>query len=274
MGRAQAIRAADVSSLLELLNGAREIPGLLGKQQFVAQEVCRLMRAKVVFYAHAREINPTTGGVFALLGQGGSFDDAERRLYAIYWDHEYGRDPAWINMVPRCRSPWTVRRDQAISDKDWYRSAHFNEYRKINRLDQFIYSCFPLTDRNEIAAFGVNREFGDKPFGERERLMMELLTPALEWLYRMAPAGAAAAPGVLAPTADPFVALSPSLRRVAGALVQGDSAKQVAARLGLRLNTVQSYMKSIYRVLGVNTRTELVLKSLQARTPHGHAKSG
>lgn len=274
MGGAQSLRSADVSSLLGLLNAAHEIPDLLGKQQFVAQEICRLMRAKVVFYAHAREINPATGGVFSLLGQGGSFDDAERRLYLIYWNHEYGRDPAWINMVPHCGRPLTVRREQAISDKDWYRSPHFNEYRKINKLDQFIYSCFPLTDRSEVAAFGVNREFGDKPFTERERLMMELLTPALEWLYRMAPAGAAAAPGVLAPAADPFAVLSPSLRRVAQALVQGDSAKQAAARLGLRLHTVQSYVKRIYRLLGVNTRTELVLKAIRGCDPRGVAKSG
>ncbi|MDX2199425.1 MAG: helix-turn-helix transcriptional regulator [Phycisphaerae bacterium] len=274
MGRAQSLRAADVSNLLNLLNAAHEIPDLLGKQQYVSQEISRLMRAKVVFYAHARDINPVTGGIFALLGQGGSFYDAERRLYSIYWNHEYGRDPAWINMLPHCGRPFTVRREQAISDKDWYRSAHFNEYRKINKLDQFIYSCFPLTDRNEIAAFGVNREFGDKPFDERERLMMELITPALEWLYRMAPAGAAAAPGALAPAADPLAALSPSLRRVARALVEGDSAKQAAARLGLRVNTVQSYMKQIYRLLGVNTRTELVLKALRGGEPLGWAKSG
>jgi DNA-binding CsgD family transcriptional regulator len=50
---------------------------------------------------------------------------------------------------------------------------------------------------------------------------------------------------------------------VADLAAQGLTNREIAARLFLSVNTVQAYLKRIYRELGVRSRTELSLKLLQ-----------
>lgn len=59
--------------------------------------------------------------------------------------------------------------------------------------------------------------------------------------------------------------LPPRVRPVLRCLLQGQSEKQVARTLGLRPNTVHSYVKLIYRDLGVNSRAELLARCLRRR---------
>lgn len=62
-------------------------------------------------------------------------------------------------------------------------------------------------------------------------------------------------PAPLAPTADVLTARE---REVAQGLGQGLSEKQLAARLGVTVHTVHTYVKRLYRKLQVNSRTELL----------------
>ena len=52
--------------------------------------------------------------------------------------------------------------------------------------------------------------------------------------------------------------LSPRQRQVLAWLLQGESIKQVAARLGLSQHTIGDYVKEIYRHFGVYSRSELM----------------
>lgn len=54
------------------------------------------------------------------------------------------------------------------------------------------------------------------------------------------------------------VRLSPQELRTLRLLLQGHSEKQVAAELGISVNTVHCYVKRIYLRFGVNTRAELL----------------
>ena len=51
--------------------------------------------------------------------------------------------------------------------------------------------------------------------------------------------------------------LSRRERQTLERLLEGDSEKQVARRLGISRHTVHVYVKSLYRRLGVSTRAEL-----------------
>ncbi len=62
-------------------------------------------------------------------------------------------------------------------------------------------------------------------------------------------------PAPLAPAADVLTARE---REVAQGLGQGLSEKQLAARLGITVHTVHTYVKRLYRKLHVNSRTELL----------------
>jgi DNA-binding CsgD family transcriptional regulator len=62
--------------------------------------------------------------------------------------------------------------------------------------------------------------------------------------------------------------LAPRLRQTLAGLLDGDSEKQVAAKLGLSRHTVHLYVGAIYRHFGVHSRGEL-LALLLRRRPHG-----
>jgi DNA-binding NarL/FixJ family response regulator len=57
---------------------------------------------------------------------------------------------------------------------------------------------------------------------------------------------------------EPHVSdLGPRLRQTLAALLEGDSEKQVAVRLGLSRATIHEYIKSLYRHFHVTSRGEL-----------------
>ena len=55
-------------------------------------------------------------------------------------------------------------------------------------------------------------------------------------------------------------ALSDREREVLVALSQGQQYKEIAANLGISINTVRNYIRAIYDKLHVNTRTEAINK--------------
>jgi DNA-binding NarL/FixJ family response regulator len=66
------------------------------------------------------------------------------------------------------------------------------------------------------------------------------------------------------PTATPAPPpLPPRLREALACLLEGDSEKQVARRLGLSRHTVHDYAKDLYRRLGVGSRAELMALCLR-----------
>jgi DNA-binding NarL/FixJ family response regulator len=67
------------------------------------------------------------------------------------------------------------------------------------------------------------------------------------------------------PAATPELALTPHELRVVRMLANGDSYQEVAGQLGVSVNTVRNYVRSIYEKLQVHTKSEAVSKALRAR---------
>jgi DNA-binding NarL/FixJ family response regulator len=67
----------------------------------------------------------------------------------------------------------------------------------------------------------------------------------------------------LATTADPAARLTPRQRQVLECLLDGDSEKQAAARLGLHPGTLHVHVKRVYKALGVSSRAELLAHFLR-----------
>jgi len=59
--------------------------------------------------------------------------------------------------------------------------------------------------------------------------------------------------------------LTPHEIRIVGMLAGGDSYRAVGDRLGVSVNTVRNYIRSIYEKLEVHTKSEAVSKALRAR---------
>ena len=61
-------------------------------------------------------------------------------------------------------------------------------------------------------------------------------------------------------TSEPPVPLSKRETEVVGLLAEGLGNKEIAARLGLRTETVRAYLKTVYGKLQVHSRLEAALK--------------
>jgi DNA-binding NarL/FixJ family response regulator len=96
------------------------------------------------------------------------------------------------------------------------------------------------------------RETKDRPFDEEDQSEIELLVLEFGHLWRRQ-TRAEAWPGPL----------PPRYRRTLDLLLTGMSEKQIAAELGLTWNSVHSYVKTIYQMLGTSSRAELMAQALK-----------
>lgn len=67
-----------------------------------------------------------------------------------------------------------------------------------------------------------------------------------------------------APNTAPEPQLPPRLAKIARLVISGCTDKQIASRTGLSFSTVRTYVRQIYRRIGVHSRVELV----HATNPH------
>jgi DNA-binding CsgD family transcriptional regulator len=75
----------------------------------------------------------------------------------------------------------------------------------------------------------------------------------------------AAGPPAPTPPSPDDLGLSPRLRDILDRLLQGDSEKQIAGRLGISPHTVHTHVKKLHKTLNVSSRGELLAKFVTRR---------
>jgi DNA-binding CsgD family transcriptional regulator len=143
----------------------------------------------------------------------------------------------------------TYARSGLVTDRDWYRSASFNEYRKLGGCDHQLTSIFQVSGHGAITSMCVHRAIGDRDFSPREVRLMRFFHAELGRLLR--------GPLVSGIERGPEV-LSTRLRQTLAYLLEGDSERDVAARLGLSRATTHQYVTMLYRKFGVRSRSQLL----------------
>ena len=126
-------------------------------------------------------------------------------------------------------------------------------------VDQALCTFVPIHRAcHEYSGWIMFRAKGKRNFGERERRIVERLHEEIATLVG----------GALARYSDPSpTELAPRVRQVLRCILEGDSDKQIAARLGLSPLTVNQYTKTIYGHFGVSGRAELSARWLRRHWP-------
>ena len=244
----------ELRRLLRLSGELRELPqGSAAQRRHALQGLVEVVGAQVGLCVDC-EMPPAGGGPLRLLRavEVGWTGEQEADAFSTYVREAQARslDPS----LPRISRDLarekriTRTRDQLVGDREWYRSAHVNEFRRRGRVDGFIFTGALLGGRGDVLGITLHRAWGERPFGERERRVVEVFQEASGWLFRPRPPA----------PAD----LSPRLRDTLAALSEGLSEKQVAARLGISAHTVHEYTKALYRQFGVSSRAELLARHL------------
>jgi hypothetical protein len=250
MGRSKTIRVTDAAKLLELMGQLAEIKGDLAvRGAHLINELCKMLNAQVGI-AGILQKNPESGSLAMIAGvEAGFLDNTSTRLLRRYIAETYSKDPMIDAMRPDARAPYTVYRAASIPDKDWYRAEFVNEVKFKMKIDDAIYCDYPLLEKNIRVGFGLNRLRGDKPFGEREKQIIDLLNTHLGWFYRQ-----------LVAEIPSERSLPPSLRRVLTELLTGASEKQIARKLRLSAYTIHDHIKKLYKHYAVSSRPELMAR--------------
>lgn len=143
----------------------------------------------------------------------------------------------------------TCTRQDLLSDQEWYRSSIFIEFQEPGGVDHQLTSVYQVSDYGAISAMTFHRPLGERAFSARQKELVRFFHGELGRLL-----GGALVSG-LEPGPDD---LSPRLRQTLAYLLEGDSEKQVAARLGLSHATTHQYVTDLYRRLNVRSRGQLM----------------
>jgi DNA-binding CsgD family transcriptional regulator len=148
----------------------------------------------------------------------------------------------------------TRSRSQLVSDTEWYRSVSFNEYRKPCGVDHCLTSVCRVSEGGAVNVITSHRKIGERDFSPREVRLLEFFHMELRPLIgRQLVSATESGPGTL----------GRRLRQTLACLAEGDSEKQVAARLGISPTTVHQYVTDLYRRFGVQSRGQLLAHVLR-----------
>ena len=148
----------------------------------------------------------------------------------------------------------TKSREQLVGDADWYKSDEFNVFHRSMGIDDIMASFARTEDPPGFLGFAIFRALGREPFRAWERRLIHLFHREFG---RYLDTALVREPGGLSRR------LPPRLRETLRCLLEGDSEKQAALRLGLSRHTVHQYAKDLHRLMGVNSRAELMAMCLR-----------
>ena len=158
-------------------------------------------------------------------------------------------DPSWRSLLHVPDRLVTRTRRQIIADAAWYRSAVFDEYLGPANIDNFVISLNQVSDAGAISGIHLDRPIGERDFSPREQRLLHFFHGELGRLIGRS---------LISATEPGPEKLSPRLRQTLACLLEGDSEKQVAARLGLSHATTHQYVTALYRRFGVQSRGQLL----------------
>jgi len=175
-------------------------------------------------------------------------------VYAGYWRAGGATNDPLFQAIQRIPARLVTRtRRQLLPNAAWYRSETF-EYRRLIGVDHSLVSVYRDSADGSASVICLLRSSGDRDFTPRERCRLGFFHAELGRLIG----------GSLASDAEPGPeSLSPRLRQTLACLLEGDSEKHVAARLGLSPATVHEYVTMLYRRFGVRSRAQLLAHALR-----------
>jgi len=249
MGKSDLLRVQDVRDAYRLIGECRDLgsdPALWHSRML--EGVCRLLGAPAAG-GEGRWVRPiSTVETISAFDVG--LEARTRDLYIAY-RRELGPagNPIWRALQNVAGRLVTRSRRQLVSDTEWYRSVVFNEYRRPGKIDHQLTSVYQTSGDGAISVITVVRALGERDFSPRAQRLLSFFHAELGPLIGRA---------LVSATEPSPVKLSPRLQQTLAHLLEGDSEKQVADRLGLSHATTHQYVTGLYRHFGVGSRAQLM----------------
>jgi DNA-binding CsgD family transcriptional regulator len=261
MSRSSLLRAADVRMVFRLVGECRELgDDPAGWRRHLLAGVARLAGAAV-----AKVEEGVFLGSFRSTGRiewGWETSGLDRAVFLRIQEELAHLGGGFIPMIPaylaarRAGLGLCLSRSDVLADAQWYRTRYYQDYHVPSGVDHMMYCMLPKPGPDgELIDLTLVRPLRERrDFTSRQKAIVQELHEKITALVG----------GPLAGYQEPSPAdLTPRVRQMLRCLLEGDSDKQAARRLGLGRHTINQYTKTIFAHFGVNGRVELLVRWLR-----------
>jgi DNA-binding CsgD family transcriptional regulator len=252
MARSKRLSLRDVRAVFRLVGECRELGAdVVAWRRHLAAGLCRLTGAQVGFCGENEYSAQVWKRIIHYEDLGWACAADRQRAWELYQaSGTFGQDLVAERLFRKLPIKLqTFCREQVISSREWGRSITLNDFLRRGRVDLAILSQQTFGSGTRTNTVVLLPLFGEAPLPERSRRLVHLAQQELHPLLGTVLA-AAGQPG--------WSSLPPRWRQTLGRLLEGDSEKQVALRLGISRATVHEYVTGLYRHFGVSSRGELL----------------
>lgn len=189
-------------------------------------------------------------------------DRMPRHPYKREIEREMSRRCPDIAVSPECQA---VKISDFLSDRRYRRLGLYNEFCKKYDVEYQI--CAPLLCGG-AGLKGVAFHRDRRDFSERDRLMLNLISPHICQAYGNAEAISAIERNIMASgqaQEGGITGLTSREKEVLHWLAQGKSNHDIAVIMQVKVCTVKKHLENIYRKIGVENRTSALLMAIGAR---------
>jgi DNA-binding CsgD family transcriptional regulator len=250
----------DVRDMVRLIGEVAALPGgHAEKKRFLMEGLCQLISADAWFWALSCQREPSKPQVYVSVLTGGfSETSMVKLLEAIEHPDMIPIASKFFLEVEAKKTHLTRLRFQITNREQFVRSAAHDAWKAAN-VGPTLMSLRPL-DQQSSSAIAIYRHYARKEFSPRESRMAHIILSEVPWLHEQ---GWPEDRGIRVPR------LSRRQRLTLNLLIHGRSRKQIADNMNISINTVQGYIKEIYRFFDVNSHAELMTRFLQGNGGDG-----
>jgi DNA-binding CsgD family transcriptional regulator len=254
------LRAADVLTCFRIAGECRDLGAdSLAWQRHLVERVRGALDAQVVIAGNTLHLAAGQRPVSLSTIRVGWRDEAAETSWREYADTvPIQRTPEYARIIGAGSRAVILSRDDVWERGVWYRSRTYNERHLPSGIDDYLLSIVAVPSMDLFHSLWVHRAVGERPFTARQRETLSLLHSEL---------GARIGHALASPAEPPLHTLPPRQRDALDALLDGDSEKQVAARLGISVATAHEYVAALYRHFGVSSRGELMARFIGRERP-------
>jgi len=257
VSRSNALKVEDAKAVFRLVGETVELRLQPDYQRaHLLDGLVRLFGAKMSSILHFEEFTPDGAVSVTLQELGGRVHEDLDAVMAHWAGHIGGFDLRKDIMIERftrvqgvATTPVVRTRRDLMTQEEWLSSSVYRELARHVGLNDMLASTFPMQRPGVMFGMTAQRREDQAVFSPREQLLFTLLN---EELWRAYHAGKLIGAGTIER------ALSPRQVQLLRMLLQGEAPKRIGYRLGLTESTVRTYIRDLYKRIGVGGREELM----------------
>lgn len=222
--------------------------GQVGMKQTLMDGLCSMIGADFWIWGLAADYDPVKGPIYTAMTSGG-FEEEQVPKLLLALDNRELEDmlrPLGFELVKSGKQ--VTRIPQEYDPEKVFGREHIAEaWKNANIAAPLL--CYRPVANNCLSGIGIYRKWGRPPFSKRDAQIVDIIMSEVGWLHEQ---------GWPWESALKVPDLPQRCRMALNLLLEGLSRKRIASEMSISINTLNEYIKHIYRFYSVHSHAELV----------------